>query len=73
MLGRSTSARRQKRGENPRVTCQWRFLLLEESTSDLNSELTSNSNTTLLCIHIPRTPLISLRAIFSLSTTEKKS
>jgi hypothetical protein len=26
-----------------------------------------------LCFHIPRTPLISLRAIFSVSTTEKKA
>jgi hypothetical protein len=41
--------------------------------SDLNRELTSNSNTMLLCFHIPRTPLISLRAIFSVSTTEKKA
>jgi hypothetical protein len=46
-------------------------LLLEEWTSDLNSELTSNSNTTLLCFHIPRTPLISLRAIFLCFQTEK--
>jgi hypothetical protein len=48
-------------------------LLLEEWTSDLNSVLTSNSNTTLLCFHIPHTPLIALRAIFSVSTTEKKA
>jgi hypothetical protein len=39
---------------------------------DLNSELTSNSNTTLLCFHIPRTPLISLRAIFFLFPRLKK-
>jgi hypothetical protein len=29
-------------------------------------------NTTLLCFHITRTPLITLLAIFSVSTTEKK-
>jgi hypothetical protein len=63
MLGHSTSARRQDVAEI-RVPCQWGFLLLEEWMSDLNSELTSNSNTMLLCFHIPRTPLLSLRAIF---------
>jgi hypothetical protein len=42
MLGRSTSARWQDAAEILRVPCQWRFLLLEEWTSDLNSELTSN-------------------------------
>jgi hypothetical protein len=47
-------------------------LLLEEWTSDLNSELTSNSNTTLLCFHIPRTPLISLHAIFIVFPRLKK-
>jgi hypothetical protein len=42
MLVRSTSARRQDAGGKARVPCQWRFLPLEEWTSDLNSELTSN-------------------------------
>jgi hypothetical protein len=40
--------------------------------SDLNSELTSNSNTTLLCFHIPRTPLISVLAIFFVFPRLKK-
>jgi hypothetical protein len=38
----------------------------------LNSELTSNSNTTLLCFHIPRIPLISLLAIFFCFHDRKK-
>jgi hypothetical protein len=72
MLGRSTSVRRQDAAEIPVSLASGVFFLLEEWTSDLNSELTSNSNTKLLCFHIPRTPLISHCAIFfSVSMTEK--
>jgi hypothetical protein len=74
MLGRSTSARRQDAAEFPVSLASGDVLLLEEWTSDLSSELTSNSVWRWARQpHPPYSPDLSPRDFFSVSTTEKKA
>jgi hypothetical protein len=73
MLGRSTSARRQDAAEIPVSLASGDFCCHKNGRPIWTASQDFSLNTTLLCFHIPRTPLISLRTFFSVSTTEKKA